>query len=61
MKHFLKGVAAWAIVMSIAMLIHIFFNMKGIDLNNYINSTVEVLLLSSLNIALYHSFTKNEK
>ncbi len=61
MKHFLKGFAAWAIVMSISMLIHIFFNMKGINLNDYINSTVEILLLTGLGILLYDAFIKNEK
>ncbi len=47
MKHFLKGVAAVAIVMFISMLIHIFFNMKGIDLNKYINNIAEIMSASS--------------
>ena len=61
MKRFLKGVAAVAIVMFISMLIHIFFNMKGIDLNRYINNAVEVMLTSSLSMLLYQVLIKNEK
>ncbi len=47
MKRFLKGVAAVAIVLFISMLIHIFFNMKGIDLNKYINNIAEIMSASS--------------
>lgn len=61
MKHFLKGVAAVAIVMFISMLIHIFFNMRGIDLNRYINNVVEVMLTSSLSMLIYQALIKNEK
>lgn len=61
MKRFLKGVAAVAIVMFITMLIHIFFNMKGIDLNRYINNVVEVMLTSSLSMLIYQALIKNEK
>lgn len=61
MKHFLKGVAAVAIVMSISMLMHIFLNMKGIDLNRYIDDVVEILLTSSLAILTYQALIKNEK
>ena len=61
MKHFLKGAAAVAIVMAISMLIHIFLNIKGIDLNRYINNVVEVILTSSLATLIYHALIKNEK
>lgn len=61
MKRFLKGVAAVAIVMFITMLIHIFFNMRGIDLNRYINNVVEVMLASSLSMLIYQALIKNEK
>lgn len=61
MKRFLKGVAAVAIVMFITMLIHIFFNMRGIDLNRYINNVVEVMLTSSLSMLIYQALIKNEK
>ena len=61
MKRFLKGVAAVAIVMFISMLIHIFFNMRGIDLNRYINNVVEVMLTSSLSMLIYQALIKNEK
>ncbi len=61
MKHFLKGTAAVAIVMFILMLIHIFFNMKGIDINRYMNNAVETILASSFGILIYEALIKNEK
>ncbi len=61
MKHFLKGVAAVAIVMFISMLIHIFFNMRGIDLNKYINNIVEIMLASSFSTLIYQLLIRNEK
>ena len=61
MKHFLKGAAAVAIVLLISMLIHVFFNMKGLDLDNYIGGYVEVMLLSSFAILIYQALIKNEK
>ena len=61
MKHFLKGAAAVAIVMFILMLIHIIFNMMGIDLNKYINNAVEILLASSFATMIYHVLSRKEK
>lgn len=61
MKHFLKGVAAVAIVMFILILIHIFFNMRGIDLNKYINNIVEIMLASSFSTLIYQLLIRNEK
>jgi hypothetical protein len=61
MKHLLKGAAAVAIVMCISILIHIFFNMKGIDLNKYINNIVEVMLTSSFSMLIYQVLIRNEK
>ncbi|EOS68469.1 hypothetical protein C818_03819 [Lachnospiraceae bacterium MD308] len=61
MKHFLKGVAAVAIVMFISTLIHIFFNMRGIDLNKYINNIVEIMLASSFSTLIYQLLIRNEK
>ena len=61
MKHFLKGDAAVAIVMFISMLIHIFFNMRGIDLNKYINNIVEIMLASSFSTLIYQLLIRNEK
>ena len=61
MKHFLKGAAAVAMVLLISMLIHVFFNMKGLDLDNYIGGYVEVMLLSSFAILIYQALIKNEK
>lgn len=59
MKHFLAGAAAWAIVMVISILIHMFFNMKGIDLP--ISNYVEIMLTSSFAILLYHRLIGNKK
>lgn len=61
MKHFLKGVAAVAIVMFILILIHIFLNMKGIGLNRYISNYVEIMLASSFSMLIYQALVKNEK
>ena len=61
MKHFLKGAAAVAIVMFILMLIHIIFNMMGIDLNKYINNAVDILLASSFATIIYHVLIRKEK
>lgn len=61
MKHFFKGVAAVAIVMFISMIIHIFFNMNGIDINRYINNYVEIMLTSSFATLIYQLLLKNEK
>ncbi len=61
MKYFLKGAAAVAIVMFILMLIHIIFNMMGIDLNKYINNAVEILLASSFATIIYHVLIRKER
>lgn len=61
MKRFLKGAAAVAIVMVPLIVIHIIFNMKGIDLNQYIPSIVEVLVAASLGTGIYNALIKNEK
>ena len=60
MKHFFKGAIAVAIVMVIFLIIHIFFNMKGIDLNRYINNIVETMLASSFAMLIYQILIKNE-
>ena len=60
MKHFLKGAASVAIVLLFSMLIHIFFNMKGLDLNNYAGNYIEIMLLSSIAILIYRALIKNE-
>ena len=60
MKHFLKGAAAVAIVMFILMLIHIIFNVMGIDLNKYINNVAEILLASSFATMIYHVLIRKE-
>ena len=59
MKRFLKGAAAVAIVMVISILIHMFFNMKGIDLP--ISNYVEIMLTSSFATLIYHALIGNKK
>lgn len=61
MKNFLKGVASVAITMIISILIHIFFNVLGIDLERYINNYVEIMLSASCATLIYHVWTRNEK
>ena len=61
MKHFLKGAAAVAIVMFVVMLIHIIFNVMGIDLNKYVNSVMQILLASSFATMIYHVLSRKEK
>lgn len=61
MKHFLKGVASVAITMIISILIHIFFNVLGVDLDRYINNYVEIMLSASCATLIYHVWTRNEK
>lgn len=60
MKHFLKGAAAVAIVLFVVILIHIIFNVMGIDLNKYINNVVEILLASSFATMIYHVLIRKE-
>lgn len=61
MKHFLKGAAAVAIIIFILMLIHIFFEMKGLDFNNYISNYVEILLATSFGVTIYEALIRKEK
>lgn len=61
MKHFLKGAAAVAIVLFVVILIHIIFNVMGIDLNKYINNVVEILLASSFATMIYHVLIRKER
>lgn len=57
MKHFLKGAAAMAIVLVISLVIHVFCNMKGINLDQTVTSIVSAMLA----VLLYHILIKNEK
>lgn len=57
MKHFLKGAAAMAIVLVISLVIHVFCNMKGINLDQTVTSIVSAMLA----ILVYHILIKNEK
>lgn len=61
MKHFLKGAAAVAIVLFVVILIHIIFNVMGIDLNKYINNVVEILLASSVATMIYQALIRKEQ
>lgn len=57
MKHFLKGAAAGAIVLVISLVIHVFCNMKGINLDQTVTSIVSAMLA----VLVYHILIKNEK
>lgn len=57
MKHFLKGAAAVAIVLVISLVIHVFCNMKGINLDQTVTSIVSAMLA----VLVYHILIKNEK
>ncbi len=57
MKHFLKGTAAVAIVLIVSMAIHVFCNMKGINLD----MPMEAIVSASFAVLIYHVLIKNEK
>ena len=57
MKHFLKGAAAVDIVLVISLVIHVFCNMKGINLDQTVTSIVSAMLA----VLVYHILIKNEK
>lgn len=57
MKHFLKGAAVLIVVMLVSMAIHVFCNMKGIELNPVVASTVSAVST----ILIYNGLIKNEK
>lgn len=57
MKHFLKGAAAVAIVLVISLVIHVFCNMKGINLDQTVTSIVSAMFA----VLVYHILIKNEK
>lgn len=57
MKHFLKGAAAAAIVLVISLVIHVFCNMKGINLDQTVTSIVSAMFA----VLVYHILIKNEK
>lgn len=56
MRHFLKAAAAVAIVLIVSLAIHVFCNMKGIQLNQVMTSVAS----AGCAVALYHVFIKNE-
>ena len=57
MKHFLKGAAAVAIVLIVSMAIHVFCNMKGIQLNQVTTGTMSAICA----MFLYQGLIRNEK
>ena len=57
MKHFLKGAAVVAIVLVISLVIHVFCNMKGINLDQTVTSIVSAMLA----VLVYHILIKIEK
>ena len=50
-----------AIVLFVVILIHIIFNVMGIDLNKYINNVVEILLASSFATMIYQALIRKEQ
>ncbi|MCI8513291.1 MAG: hypothetical protein HFI93_01470 [Lachnospiraceae bacterium] len=57
MKHFLKAVAAVAIVLVISMAIHVVCEMKGIELDTVMTTIVS----ASFATLIYQGLIKNEK
>ena len=56
MKHFLKGAAVLIVVMIVSMAVHVFCNIKGIELNPVLASTVSAVST----MLIYHGLVKNE-
>lgn len=57
MRHFLKGTAAVAVVLIVSMAIHVFCNVKGIQLDQVATSVVS----AGCAVALYQLLTRNEQ
>ncbi|MCI8311578.1 MAG: hypothetical protein K2P03_05840 [Lachnospiraceae bacterium] len=57
MKHFLKGVAAIVITMSISIAINIFCNINGIS----VNESMSTLVTTMFAVLLYQVLIRNEK
>lgn len=57
MKHFLKGVAAIVITMSISITINIFCNINGIS----VNESMSTLVTTMFAVLLYQVLIRNEK
>lgn len=57
MKNFLKGVASVAVVLVVSMAIHIFCNVKGIQVDQAMTSVAS----AGCAVALYHILTKSDK
>lgn len=57
MKHFLKGAAVVAAVLVVSLGIHVFCNMRGIQLDQVMTSVVS----AGCAVVLYHILIKNEK
>ena len=56
MKYFLKGVAVTVGVLIVSMAVHVFCNMKGIELNTVVTSTVSAVGA----MLIYYGLVKNE-
>ncbi len=57
MKHFLKGAAVTAVVLIVSLVIHVFCNMKGIQLNQVTTGTMSAICA----MFLYQGLIRNEK
>lgn len=57
MKHFLMGAAVAAIVLIVSLIIHIFCNTHGIEIDQVTSSVVSAVGA----MLIYHGLIKNEK
>ena len=57
MKHLLKGAAVTAVVLIVLMAIHVFCNMKEIQLDIVVTGTMSAVCA----MLIYHGLIKNEK
>lgn len=57
MKYFLKGAAVTVIIMIVSMVIQVFCNRKGIQVDSVISPTMSAVCA----MLVYHVLTKNDK
>ena len=57
MKHLLKGAAITVAILIVLMIIHVFCNMKGIQLDTVMTGSTS----AACAMLIYHGLTKNEK
>ena len=57
MKNIIKGIVVVAVITIVSLVIHVFCNMHGVDLNSTATGTVSALCA----LLLYQGLTRNEK